>query len=251
MEQFDKVASLYSRVRPTYPKKVYQEMVSLNQGNLFSFAVDIGCGSGQSTEGLLSISAHVIGIEPGDNLREKASLHYPHISFYKGSGEQTHLDDQVADLVTIATAFYWMDRDKALAEVNRILKPKGIFTAYRYLFPVVENEAANKIVQTHLSSYWDQYREDRLVRVDDSDQLMKESGYFSVIKTLKVNNVIPMSVGDFVGFLGSTSYVSRYLETLEPDAQVYLDALEEEFQPHATLGRLNVNFDIHMVCAKK
>lgn len=251
MEQFDKVASLYSRVRPSYPQRVYQEMVNFNEGNLFSFAADIGCGPGQSTEGLIPIAQKVIGIEPGDHLREEASKHYPRISFYKGTGEQTNLSNHEVDLVTIAAAFYWMDREQVLAEVNRILKDKGIFCIYRYFHPVVEDRAVDQVIQKHLVNYWNQYREDRFVRKDDSDQLMEQSGYFSKVKSLKIDHVIPMRVSDFMGFLGSTAYVSLYLESIGSDADAYLGSLEDELRPHTINDYLDINFDIRMVCAKK
>lgn len=251
MQQFDKVASIYAKVRPTYPEQVYQEMVKMNDGHLFASAVDIGCGSGQSTEGLVTIARQVIGVEPGAHLLDEARSHYPNIKFYQGSGEQTNLESQIADLVTIATAFYWMDRVKALEEINRLLKPQGILAIYRYLFPVVEQAAAQKVINEHLAKYWNQYREDRLVRQDDSAQLIENSGYFSVVEVSKIDQIIPLAPAEYVGFLSSTSYVSRHLETLGTEAENYLAALEESLQSHTDAGKLPINFDIHLVCAKR
>lgn len=251
MQQFDKVASIYAKVRPTYPEQVYQEMVKINDGHLFNSAVDIGCGSGQSTEGLVTIAHQVIGVEPGAHLLEEARSHYPNIKFYQGSGEQTNLESQMADLVTIATAFYWMDRVKTLEEINRLLRSEGVLAIYRYLFPVVEQAAAQEVINRHLTEHWDQYREDRLVRQDDSAQLIKNSGYFSLIEASKIDQIIPLTPAEYVGFLSSTSYVSRHLESLGAEAETYLATLEESLQPYVDAGKLPINFDIHLICAKR
>lgn len=251
MQQFDKVASVYAQSRPTYPKEVYDRILEWCNVQLIGTVVDIGCGAGHSIDGLIPISKDIIGIEPGENLRREAIKKYPMYKILPGTGEETGLPSDIANLVTVATAFYWMDRERALAEISRILKQNGSLVLYRYLFPGIEGPA-NEILISHCNEYWNQFREERLVKDDDSDIIINQTGLFSDAEKDTVRNIWSLSVSNFVAFLSSTSYVSKYLETLTPESkEQYLLNLTDAFTPYSEGGVINVNFDIHMIFTKK
>ena len=249
MKQFNKVAELYANVRPTYPRQIYTEILKRNGNARFQQAVDIGSGAGHSTVGLELISNQITGVEPGDQLRIEAINKFTDYWFISGSGEDTTLPDDYADLVTVATAFYWMDRDKTIREISRIVKQNGILALYRYLFPEIASDA-NAVLVQHCEKYWDKYRDPRLVCEDDSDKLLAASGLFSNVECFSVENIWNLSVGCFVGFLRSTSYVSKYLEEIGDDAEGYLHDLSKALSDANGTDMLDVNFDIHMILAK-
>ncbi|GGX60076.1 hypothetical protein GCM10007385_31660 [Tateyamaria omphalii] len=249
MKQFNKVAELYANVRPTYPRQVYVEILERNGNVRFQQAVDIGSGAGHSTVGLELISNQITGVEPGDQLRLEAINKFTDYQFISGSGENTTLPDDYADLITVATAFYWMDRQKTIHEISRIVKPKGILALYRYLFPKIMSDA-NAVLVQHCEKYWDKYRDPRLVCEDDSDKLLAASGLFSDIERFPVENIWNLSVDRFVGFLRSTSYVSKYLEEIGDGAENYLHELSVALADANGADMLDVNFDIHMILAK-
>lgn len=250
MKQFDKVAGLYAQVRPTYPRQVYMEILARNQGMRFQQAVDIGSGAGHSTIGLELICDDIVGIEPGSELRKEASKKFPDYQFIHGLGEATTLPGNYADLVTVATAFYWMDRMKVIKEIARILRPGGWLALYRYLFPVIESPA-NHVLVEHCEKYWDKYRDPRLVRDDDSDELLIKSGVFSEVETIRVDNVLSFSVDRFVDFLRSTSYVSKYLEEIGDNPGCYLKRLSKQLSSKSQTKMLDINLDIDMILAKR
>mmetsp|Transcript_24066 Transcript_24066/g.44409 ORF Transcript_24066/g.44409 Transcript_24066/m.44409 type:complete len:251 (+) Transcript_24066:3573-4325(+) len=249
MKQFNKLAELYANVRPTYPRQVYFEILARNENIRFQQAVDIGSGAGHSTVGLELISDQITGVEPGDKLRLEAINKFPDYTFIKGSGEDTTLPNNYADLVTVATAFYWMDRHKAIREISRIIKPNGVLALYRYLFPAIMSEA-NAVMLRHCEQYWDKYRDPRLVSEDDSDKLLAASGVFSDIECFRVENIWNLPIERFVGFLRSTSYVSKYLEEIGDNAEEYLEGLSSELRNANGSDMFDVNFDIHMILAK-
>ena len=170
-------------------------------------------------------------------------------SFEKGSGEQTGQADDSCDLITVATAFYWMDRAQAIREFSRVLRPKGQLALYRYRFPVVEAES-NRVIESHCVRFWDRYRETRLTQDDDSEGLLKASGLFKRIDARKVPNIWTLSIDNFLGFLASTSYVSRYMETLQDNGRQYMADLARELRDNHPRDTLDVNFDIHMILAE-
>jgi len=63
-EVFDRVATLYKKVRPTYPDAVYRELARAAGVERFGTALDVGCGAGQSLAGVRKIAETVIGVEP-------------------------------------------------------------------------------------------------------------------------------------------------------------------------------------------
>jgi SAM-dependent methyltransferase len=126
LDRFTGRSEAYARNRPTYPDEAIAEIIArcgLKAGDLL---VDVGCGTGISSRIFADRGLRVIGIEPNDEMRESAeSLPHENISYVKGTGEHTGLDDQTAGAVLAAQAFHWFDPDAALAEFHRILKPNG------------------------------------------------------------------------------------------------------------------------------
>lgn len=153
------------------------------------------------------------------------------------------------DLVTVATAFYWMDMPRALSEFSRILKPGGILSIYRYGFPHLDSSGGD-VVMRHMNENWDFYR-DPVLRVSDPSYAVVQSSNLFVGSGCEVlENRIAMDVEDYVGFLSSTSYVSKYMETLEATSS-YTDRLTREIVDMNGSRVVEANFDISLVWAKK
>ena len=242
--RFNRVAALYSKVRPTYPKEVFEHLLEAGQVKRFPNAVDIGCGAGQSLVGLRQIADHIIGIEPADKLRSEAKQAHPELDIRDGSGEETGLSDDSADVITVATAFYWMDKRKALAEVHRVLRSPGVFATYKYDFPRCIGPA-DQVLTQHLDKHWDEHRSKRLTDYDNTADLMRESGYFATVTSPVVPYVLSYpSTDGFVEFMCSTSYVSAFLATLD-NADAYVERFAEEMRAVHS-DKLDVRFDIIM-----
>ncbi|MEE8516543.1 MAG: class I SAM-dependent methyltransferase [Alphaproteobacteria bacterium] len=246
--RFNDVADIYSSARPAYPEEVYLQLLEAAAAPSFAVAVDIGCGAGQSLSGLIPIAETVIGVEPADKLRAAARKAFPGIEIVEGTGEATGLATASSGLITIATAFYWMDREKVLEEASRVLKPGGVFSAYKYdLLKAIG--PVGDIVAAHLSAHWDAHRDPRLTGHDDTADVMRNGGLFASVTSQTIANRIDYpSAEAFVQFWRSTSYVSAYLRTLA-DPQAYLDGLVEDMcAVHA--GAIEVNADIVMHIGK-
>ena len=205
MKQFDTIYQQYTRVRPAYPAVVYDEIAVDLRAVPAELAVDLACGSGQSIDGLKRIARRIIGVDIGPNLLPDAHQRHPEVTFVPGSGEAPGLDPQIADLVTIATAFYWMDRAKVIENVSALLKPHGVFAVYKHDFPWLL-DPRNRIVERHLAEHWDQHRSPRLKNFDhDTPDLMAASRRFENVRQRKIKNRVRMSVPQYVDFLAPRS----------------------------------------------
>ena len=136
-------AKLYAQFRPTYPNGMYEEIVeyctSGDKNRLpLELAVDVGCGSGQSTRPLCRYFRHVIGSDVSEEqiksaISQTADSESAEVSFHTGPGEDLHfVKDSSVDLITIAQALHWLNLDLFYAEVKRVLKPNGVCAAYGY-----------------------------------------------------------------------------------------------------------------------
>ena len=157
-------AKLYARYRPTYPEGMFEEIFKYclsnnNDETYLNLAVDIGCGSGQSTRPLCRHFRQVIGSDVSEEQIKSANAQKgenENIQFRTGKGEDlSFLEDCTVDLITIAQALHWLNHDLFYAEVRRVLKPGGVFAAYGYGQNVLSQEEAEKLqTEVRCSDTW-------------------------------------------------------------------------------------------------
>lgn len=122
---FDTVADLYDEVRPHYPDELY-DAVSRAVGALAGCRVlDLAAGTGIATRALLARGASVVALEPGLPMLRRLRATTPAAAVVAGLAESVPLRDDVVELVVCATAWHWLDTDRAVAEVSRVLRPGG------------------------------------------------------------------------------------------------------------------------------
>lgn len=127
-EKFTGKASTYEKYRPEYPKEFIDHLFSstgLHEDNIIS---DIGSGTGILSKQLLEKGSLVICVEPNADMRQisvKNLSSYKNFVSVNGSAEQTTLDQNSIDCITVAQAFHWFDTKKFKQECKRILKRNG------------------------------------------------------------------------------------------------------------------------------
>ncbi|MBP3802265.1 MAG: class I SAM-dependent methyltransferase [Clostridia bacterium] len=107
-DRFLGFADTYDEGRPKLPEKAIE--ILKNYKNDIKLIVDIGCGTGNSTQVCINYANRVIGIEPSeDRLFKAREKENDKLSFKKGLGDNTGLDDNIADIVICSQAFHWMN----------------------------------------------------------------------------------------------------------------------------------------------
>ncbi|MFX3635950.1 MAG: class I SAM-dependent methyltransferase [Candidatus Pristimantibacillus sp.] len=125
-DKFTGKASIYSVFRPNYPLEYIQYLVEFNHLTSAHTVADIGAGTGILTRQLLEQQLKVIAIEPNSDMRaiaEQTLNHYERFTSLSGAAEHTSLPNHNVDLITVAQAFHWFDKDQFRVECQRILKP--------------------------------------------------------------------------------------------------------------------------------
>lgn len=122
---FDQIADLYDEVRPVYPPGFYVAIESVTGPLQGRDVLDLGAGPGVVTRTLLDRGAPVVALDPGEPMLRQLVRRTPTARAVVGKGERMPLRDDSFDLVTCATAWHWLDADRAVGEVRRVVRPGG------------------------------------------------------------------------------------------------------------------------------
>lgn len=130
---FDGAALLYDEVRPGYPEKLFDDVVSLSGIPPGGRVLEIGCGTGQATLPFARRSYEMLCVELGENLAAVARRNlaeYPRVEVLTADFEGVPLPEGTFDLAISATAFHWLDPAVAYPKVARALRPGGTLALF-------------------------------------------------------------------------------------------------------------------------
>jgi SAM-dependent methyltransferase len=118
---FGGVAAEYARSRPTYPVEAVRWMV----GSAPRQVLDLGAGTGRLTEVLVAEGHRVLAVDPSVPMLSHVAGALTS-AVVAGRAEQVPVGDGVLDAVVVGQAFHWFDRERAVAEAARVLRPGGV-----------------------------------------------------------------------------------------------------------------------------
>jgi len=122
---FGRIAAEYDAVRPDYAPAALaraEEVLGLGPA---ARVVDLAAGSGKLTRALAARFAEVVAVEPDEEMRAILGGRSPEIELVHGTAEDLPLADAVADAVFVGDAFHWFDAARAVAELERVIRPGG------------------------------------------------------------------------------------------------------------------------------
>ncbi len=122
---FETVAADYERYRPDYPPEAIAWAAA--QFGLVRGArvLDVGAGTGKLTRGLVAAGFAVAAVEPGRAMLDELRRAVPEAEAHEAPAERIPLPDESCDAVFAAQCFHWFDRERAVPELRRVLKPGG------------------------------------------------------------------------------------------------------------------------------
>lgn len=123
---FVRAAREYERGRPGYPPECVAYIVGAGRLGPGRTVVDLAAGTGKLTRELVASGAHVVAVEPLEEMRVILEESVPGARVREGLAEETGLPAASADAVTVAQAFHWFATDAALTEIGRVLRPGGL-----------------------------------------------------------------------------------------------------------------------------
>lgn len=125
---FDRIAALYDRARPGYPREAVTDLVRICGVGSSSRVLEIGCGTGQLTRDLAASGARIVCVEAGSSLADAARSNlsrWPNVEVVTARFEDLDIPTSSFDLVVSATAFHWVDPEVSYAKAARLLDERG------------------------------------------------------------------------------------------------------------------------------
>jgi SAM-dependent methyltransferase len=119
-QSFGAAASEYERVRPEWPPGAVDRAAALLGLGRDAEVVDLAAGTGKLTRLLADRFYRVVAVEPDERMRALLE-----VESLAGTAEHIPLADASADAVFVGDAFHWFDAPTALAEIARVLRPRG------------------------------------------------------------------------------------------------------------------------------
>ncbi|KAL5007423.1 hypothetical protein ScPMuIL_016229 [Solemya velum] len=247
-------SQLYKTFRPVYPNAVYETIASYCKSGLepgMNLAVDVGCGSGQSSLPLANYFQEVVGIDVSETQIDQAP-DVPGVCFRVGQAESLDfLKDNSVDLVTIAQAMHWVNTEKFYTEVNRVLKPGGSLVAYGYTIPEVDQPEAKDVIEQFFKKTLEQYWEPGRQHIHES--FRKFSLPFpGWVRNDNLHMDKFWTVDEFTGYL-STASAWQSLKKVHPESDE-LHNIHERLQSLLFSGgeeRVVFRWPIFMLMGKK
>ncbi len=126
--KFTGIAAVYAKARPDYAPVFIDWLYGDAGMKTDSVVADIGSGTGIFSKALLEKGSTVYGVEPNVDMRataENTLCGFPNFHSVNGTAENTTLEANSVDFITVAQAFHWFDVDSFKAECRRIIKPNG------------------------------------------------------------------------------------------------------------------------------
>ncbi|HEY3734645.1 MAG TPA: class I SAM-dependent methyltransferase [Streptosporangiaceae bacterium] len=132
---FDEVAAEYDRHRPAYPDELIDQACQVAGIGRGDRVLEVGCGSGQLTRGLLARGLHVTALEPGASLIALARQNLDGAGaaeFVNARFEDAPLARGRFQAVFSASAFHWIDPEVSWQKVADVLAPGGTLALVQY-----------------------------------------------------------------------------------------------------------------------
>jgi demethylmenaquinone methyltransferase/2-methoxy-6-polyprenyl-1,4-benzoquinol methylase len=125
--------------------------------------LDVGCGTGFATEGLLQRTEHIHGLDQSAHQLSKAYEKFGKrgpVRFYRGDAERLPFADDSFDVVWSSGSIeYWPSPVTALAELRRVAKPGSQVLVVGPDYP--NNSVFQKVADT-IMLFYDEGEADRM-----------------------------------------------------------------------------------------
>lgn len=208
-QAFGSIAKDYQKYRGTYNKKVYTLLASLikkpSAGSTIPI-LDLGCGTGISTEPLVDIKqSEVIGCDPDSLMLKEARVSAQKkglpIKYIEGKAEKIPLkDDSLAGIIS-AAAFHWFANERTMKEIKRVLMKNGIF----FVFWKLSAKTSNPTIGGEIYKKYKWHGIPHKLRIPENVKAIFQNAGFRKIKTATIPYTEKRTIKDSVGLIKTSS----------------------------------------------
>ena len=219
---FSKQSDLYARYRPTYPKELYDYIISFVKEK--NIAWDCATGNGQAAVVLSGHFKKVIATDISASQIEKATLK-ENIEYLVCPAESTPFEENTFDLVTVAQAYHWLKWDEFKKEAGRVCRNNAVIAVWMYYHHTTGDDNIDKAVRDFYENvtkpYWDyerKYVEEKYAAVEFDYELLPAKTFDSILNWQRE---------DLIGYISSWSAIQKYIKA---NGRSPIPIIEEEIK---------------------
>jgi ubiquinone/menaquinone biosynthesis C-methylase UbiE len=233
------VAERYSQGRPYFHPQVIRRLQTyLALSNPLARAIDVGCGTGLSTVALKEIADHIIGVDNSAQMIAIAPSD-SQIEYFVAPAEKLPVKADYFELMTVSSAFHWINRGRFLAEARRVLRSHAWLIVYDNAFfgQMQENKDFGRWFQErYISKYPSPARSQTAFSEEDSE---KECFHF--VGNENYQNLVTFSIETLVDYLVTQSNIIVTVEGGSEEITNVREWLSENIAPFFR-NRMEANF---------
>lgn len=98
----------------------------------FKAGLDIGCGTGRSSEALATVCQQVIGVDKSEDMLSQTKP-MENIDFRTGTADQLPVETETVDLVSLAGVLPYLDLALCVDEIRRVCRREARVLVYDFL----------------------------------------------------------------------------------------------------------------------
>lgn len=235
----------YAKYRPNYPLEVIDLLKSKFNLSSSHTIVDVGSGTGISSELFLKNGNTVFGVEPNDKMRleaEKNLAHYGAFKSVNGVSNNANISNKCADFIVVAQAFHWFEPVSTKAEFKRILKDNGLVV-------ILFNDRATKgspfaeQYEALLNEFGSDYKEVKHKNVGEK----RHKEFLGEYQEFHFSNHQDFNFEALLGRLKSSSYAPK-----EGDIRFdeMVKVLRRIFDDNCKNGLIRMEYDTQLFCSR-
>jgi len=160
------LSTVYDRINPTvWNERMRSEALDLMDLELDDRVLDVGCGTGFGTSGLLETVETVHALDQSAHQLSKAYAKFGRrgpVRFYRGDAERLPFRADAFDVVWSSGSIeYWPNPVEALAECRRVTKPGGQVLV---VGPLAPSNRVMRAIADAIMLFYTEAEADRLFR---------------------------------------------------------------------------------------
>lgn len=253
---FEGTARYYARYRFPYQKELFEYILKTASSLERSWALDVGCGTGQLAIPLSSHFKKIVCMDPDSEMlselrriAEEGSIVNME-TLQASSWDLDTLSPASFQLVTPGESFHWMDRYQVLQDIHDILIENGllVIVTRKLRYPSGVQNAIDSVIEQFIGEKrragigFYKHPEER------SESVLDKSPLHSLERWIHSYR-LPSTIENTIGFLHSTSYAARRL--LGNDVDAFDDQIRRQIASILGKEDFDVSITTTALCARK
>ena len=162
---FDEIVANYDKIRPEYPRELFNDIFKYSNSTKGKNALEIGAGTGKATKPFLEAGYSVTAVEVGENMAEflkERYREYNNFNVILSDFENASLEENCYDLIYAASAFHWVNPEVGCPKTFRLLKNGGVVALFRYnAIPSIGEKVYEDIQTVYEKHYYSYYKSNK------------------------------------------------------------------------------------------